>query len=288
MQSTTARRAPSGVRPVVAFAVGVVALIGAGRSASAHQVWIETASTATTAEPHDIQVCWGHSGSKEGGSILARQRDKLTACVAGSQGSKPVALSVAADAFTGQFAPLAGECQTVGAELQSGIIDHELHGIPAHTRIVMYGKACVRPADGSGERGPLLGHELELAAVSKLRDARPGASVTVRVLHKGRPIGGRNVLVSLRTLGDLPAADDARVKTREWAIESTADPATGEVTFPLIVGGQHMFYVRYFDETPGVYQGDRQDSSDFSHLRTGDKFERTMYVATLTMQVAAK
>jgi hypothetical protein len=64
-----------------------------------------------------------------------------------------------------------------------------------------------------------------------------------------------------------------------------ANPNTGDVAIPLIVGGQHLFSIRYFDESPGTYQGDRQDRSDFSHLGPGDRYERTMYVSTLTLQV---
>lgn len=51
------------------------------------------------------------------------------------------------------------------------------------------------------------------------------------------------------------------------------------------MGGRHLFTVKYFDEAPGTYDGDRNDSSEFSHLRQGDKYERTMYVSTLTVQV---
>jgi hypothetical protein len=42
--------------------------------------------------------------------------------------------------------------------------------------------------------------------------------------------------------------------------------------------------IKHFDETPGTYDGDGNDSSDFSHLRKGDKFERTMHISTLTVR----
>ena len=40
-----------------------------------------------------------------------------------------------------------------------------------------------------------------------------------------------------------------------------------------------------FDETPGTYQGELDEVSEFSHLRKGDTFERTMYVSTFAFEV---
>jgi uncharacterized GH25 family protein len=264
------------------------ASLGAAVPAHGHQVWVETASTAVTGRPHEVQVCWGHSGMKEGGPALTRQASKLTVWVSGPDKREPLKLTAGSDSFTAAFTPRVPGCHAVGADLQVGIIDREFHGMPANTRIVMYGKACTHLGEGQGERSSPLGFDLEIVPGSSLRNAKPGDAVTVKVLHKGRPIGGRNVLVSLQTSGTLPPVDDARIQTRQWSIESTADPSTGEVAFPLIVGGQHVFFVKYFDETPGTYDGDRNDSSEFSHLRKGDKFERTMYVSTLTFRVSAE
>jgi uncharacterized GH25 family protein len=264
------------------------AVVYAAGSAYGHQVWVETASSASSGQPHQVQVCWGHSGTKESGPALAGQQGKLTVCVSGPNGRAPLELAAGSDSFTAQFTPQASGCHVIGADLQVGIIDREFHGMPANTRIVMYGKACAHVGGSSIEKPASLGFDLEIMPVSALRTARPGDAVTVKVLHRGRPIGGRNVLVSLKTPGTLPPVEDARIQTQEWSIEATADPSTGEVTFPLIVGGQHMFLVKYFDETPGTYDGDRNDSSAFSHLRKGDKFERTMYVSTLIFPVLAK
>jgi len=268
---------------VSAFLVGAATLCAA-LSANGHEVWIETATSAKRGEAHEIQICWGHSGQKETGPAMAAQQDKLTVCVLGPGGREPLTLAKGSDSFTANFTPESPGGYVVGADLQVGIIDREFHGMPPKTRIVMYGKT-VAHAGGQGEATVPLGFDLEIVPASPIRELKPGDLVTVKVLHKGRPIGGRNVQVSAKTSGPLPPPADSRVQTSEWSIQATADPVSGEVTVPLIVGGQHLFHVKYFDETPGTYDGDRNDSSDFSHLRKGDTYERTMYVSTLTVQV---
>ena len=65
-------------------------------------------------------------------------------------------------------------------------------------------------------------------------------------------------------------------------------PKLGEMAFQLISGGKYVLTVRYYDETPGTYNGDRNDSSKFSHLRKGDTYERTMYIATLSFSLEDK
>ena len=173
----------------------------------------------------------------------------------------------------------------VGAELQVGIIEREMHGIPAKTRIVMYGRSSARVGGGREEMTAPLGFDVEIVPVGLAAEPKPGDLLTVRVLYKGRPIGGKDVLVTAATAGSFPPPADPRVQASAWSLEAMADPQTGEATFPLIVGGRHSFLVRYVDETPGTYEGERNDSSEFSHLRKGDKYERTMYVSTLTVQV---
>jgi uncharacterized GH25 family protein len=174
----------------------------------------------------------------------------------------------------------------LGADLQVGIIDRPVHSIPAHTRIVMYAKAITRVAGDSQAAPSAIGLDLELIPIAPARQPRVGDLVTIRVLHQGKPIGGREVQVTAATSGDRVPTDDPRVQNWQWSTEAMADPKTGEVTFPLIVAGQHLFTVRYVDETPGTYDGPRNDVSDFSHLRKGDTYQRTMHVSTLTMQVA--
>lgn len=262
--------------------------VWAATPGNAHQVWVETASNAQAGQLHQVEICWGHSGNREGGPALARQQDKLAVYLAGPGGRQPLDVTAGSDSFTARFTPQAAGCHVIGAELQVGIIDRELHSIPAHTRIVMCGKACARVGVGLLDPAQPLGFDLELLPVSGLHAAKPGDAVTVKVLHRGKPIGGRNVLVSLNTVGPPPRADGVQVDAREWSIEATADPSSGEVTLPLIVGGQHMFLVKYLDETAGTYDGDRNDRSEFSHLCKGDTFERTMYVSTLTFQVSSR
>ena len=96
------------------------------------------------------------------------------------------------------------------------------------------------------------------------------------------------MVVALKTLGALPIPEDPRLNAREWSIEDNADPRTGEVTFPLIAAGRHLFYIRYTDETPGRYDGDLTIDSEISHLARGDTFERTVYVSTFAVDVAGE
>lgn len=262
------------------FAAALLAAVAAVLSAApgqAHEVWIETDASARIGQGHEVLVCWGHSGHREGGARLAGQESKLTACLLGPGGRTALKLTKADDCFVAKFAPEGAAGHVVGAELQVGIIEREMHSIPTRTRIVMYGKSCVQVGGGREAMTAPLGFDLEIVPVGLAGEPKPGDLVTVKVLHKGQPIGGKNVLVTAATSGPLPPTEDARVQTHEWSIEAMADPKTGEATFPLIVGGQHLFTVKYFDETPGTYDGDRNDSSEFSHLRKGDKFERTMY-----------
>jgi hypothetical protein len=251
-------------------------------------LWIETDPAGEVGKEHKIHVCWGHSGDKETGATLAGQRSKLTACVLGPKGRAALDLATGDDCFVAKFNPDVPGCCVIGADLQVGIIDKEFLGIPAKTRIVMVGKSFARVGGVQDKAIAALGFDLEIVPVALRREPKPGDLVTVKVLHQGKPIGGRNVVVSAATLGAVPLPEDPRLQTREWSIEATAHPKTGEVTFPLIVGGQHIFTIKYFDETPGTYDGDRSDTSDFSHLRKGDSYKRTMYISTLTVQVNAK
>lgn len=278
----------SEISRVPSFAAALLAAVAAVLSAApgqAHEVWIETDASARIGQEHEVLVCWGHSGHREGGARLAGQESKLIACLLGPGGRTALKLTKADDCFVAKFAPEGAGRHVVGAELQVGIIEREMHSIPTKTRIVMYGKSCVQVGGGREAATAPLGFDLEIVPVGLAGEPKPGDLVTVKVLHKGQPIGGKNVLVTAATSGPLPPPEDPRVQTSEWSLEAMADPKSGEATFPLIVGGQHLFTVKYFDETPGTYDGDRNDSSEFSHLRKGDKFERTMYVSTLTVQV---
>ena len=254
--------------------------------ARAHQLWIETDPAGKAGEEREIHVCWGHSGHKETGQALEGYQSKLTAQMLRPDGRTEVLnLAKDDDCFAAEINPAASGYYVLGADLQVGIIDQEFHGVPANTRIVMYGKSFTRvngSEDGLSDR---LGFDLEMVPLTDLRDLHPGDVVTAKVLLRGKAIGGRNVAVSLKALGTKPLSEDPRIQSREWSIEATANPKTGEVTFPLILGGQHMFYISYIDETPGTYNGDRNDSSEFSHLCKGDAYERTMYVSTLTVYV---
>jgi hypothetical protein len=55
---------------------------------------------------------------------------------------------MAEDGFNAEIHPQTPGYLGLGADLQVGIIDRPVHSIPAHTRIVMYGKAITRVAGG--------------------------------------------------------------------------------------------------------------------------------------------
>jgi hypothetical protein len=196
--------------------------------------------------------------------------------------------AIGKDSYTANVTLSSAGCHLIGAELQAGIIDKEFHGIPAHTRIVMYGKSVTRVAGSNEGLAGTLGFDLEIVQVNEPSNLHAGEVVAVKVLLRGKPIGGRDVLVTLGTSGPEAPPDDPRLASNQWTVEAHADPRTGEARFPLIVAGQHVFSMRYFDETPGTYEGELEDVSDFSHLRKGDTYERTMYVSTLTVTVAPR
>ena len=267
----------------------VAAAILCALPVSAHELWIETNAQGRIGQAQQIQVCWGHSGAKESGQMLAQQRSKLSGAVVPSDGrAQAIPLALGSDSYTADFTPRAPGYQMIGAELQVGIIDREFHGIPAHTRIVMYGKSFTLVPGSDKGLDNALGFDLEIVPAGDPSNLHPGDVVQVKVLLHGKPIGGRDVVVSLGTTGpqDLPQHPD--VSSRQWSIEANAERSTGQVSFPLIAAGQHLFSIRYFDETPGTYQGELDEASEFSHLRKGDAFERTMYVSTFAFEVNAQ
>jgi uncharacterized GH25 family protein len=281
--STTAAR----LLRLTLFAVALM-MLGVSR-ASAHQLWIETAPAAQRDISHEIQVCWGHSGERTAGKMLESQRDKLSVQVLGPDGSRAyLENSQRADYFAATATPTVPGYYVLGAELQTGIISRQLHSIPPNTRIVMYGKTLTHLAGSEDGMLNALGFDLEIIPLTAPGELRRGGVARAKLLFKGKPLGGRNVEISLGTAGTEPLPLHRRIQSHEWSIDATPDPQSGEVAFPLIAGGQHQFMIRYFDETPGTYSGDRDDHSDFSHLRKGDTFERTMYVSTLTIQVGAE
>ena len=282
--------APKPGRPLSTAALLVVwAVVCGASSAHAHELWIEVDATGTAGKAQEVHVCWGHSGEKESGESLQRQQDKLSAQVLRPDGRRqPLDLALSADSLVTKIVPSGPGYHLLGAELQTGIIDREFHGIPANTRIVMYGKSLAHVAGSDQGLDAPLGMDLEIAPVGSLRDLRPGEIVAVRVLLHGKPLGGRDALLSLATSGAEAIPEAAALQSQQWSIEAHADPRTGEVRFPLIAPGPHVFLIRYFDETAGRYEGALDFKSEFSHLEKGDTYERTMYVSTLRVNVKAK
>ena len=265
------------------------AFLTAANPASAHQLWIETSATAQPGKSNEVEVCWGHSGIRTTGKSLEGQQTKLTARVVQPDGSgldlKP---RLKDDCFAAAITPTAPGYYGIGSELQTGILPREFHGIPANTRIVMYGKSLTQvKGEEKGLTNPV-GFDLEIIPLTPLGDLQEGGVARVKLLFHGEPLGGKNVEITLATAGPEPLPQHARIQSHEWSIGAVPDPYTGEVAFPLIAGGMHTFFIRYTDETPGSYNGPRNDESDFSHLRKGDKYERTLYMSSFTMWVESK
>lgn len=258
-------------------------------AANAHQLWIEVAPVGTAAQQQTAHVCWGHSGHRMGGQMLASQQGRLSASLVrpGAQ-AETLPLTLGTDSYTASLVPSQAGYYLIGAEVQAGILDREFHGIPAKTRLIMSGKTFLHvPGSEAGLQTPV-GMDLELIPVGDPKSWRPGGVATVRVLFKGKPVGGRTVEVSLNTVGNKPLPQDPRIEGLAWSVKDNADPRSGEVSFPLIVAGQHEFQIRHMDETPGQYEGAVEMATKFSHLRKGDAYERTQYMATMTIQVAAE
>ncbi len=254
--------------------------------AVAHQLWVETDAVAKVGEQQEIHVCWGHTGNKATGAALEKQKSKLIASMIRPDGSsKVLGLAKGYDSYTAKMAPHSPGYYMIGSELQAGIIGKEFHGIPANTRIVMCAKTFTHVKGSKKGLGNRLGFDVEIVPVTDPTDLHPGDIVTVKVLFKGKPLGGRKAVVELKTTGPAKLPEDPRVHSREWSIEAHARRPKGEASFPLIADGQHLFYIRYFDENPGRYEGDINETSEFSHLRRGDTYERTMYISTFTIHV---
>lgn len=265
------------------------ALLISANLASAHELWIDTTATAQRGESHEIEICWGHSGLRNSGKTLEGQQAKLATWVLQPDGSRSdLEISLQDDCFVATTIPTTAGCCVFGSELQTGIIPRDFHGIPANTRVVMYGKTLTHLAgDEKGLTNPA-GFDLEIIPLTSLGELRQGGVARAKLLFRGKPLGGKNVEMTLATAGPDPLPEHGRIQSHEWTISAVPDPYTGEIAFPLIAGGKHLYSIRYTDETPGTYDGPRNDESDFSHLRKGDKYERTLYMSTLTIWVKSK
>ncbi|MGQ9504831.1 MAG: DUF4198 domain-containing protein [Thermogutta sp.] len=268
------------------FAVALpVALFTCVGFVQAHQIWIEAPPQAEMNKPVSLEVCFGHSGDKTTGPMLASNHPKLRAIVKLPDGQNQVlTLKVDEDGYATSFQPHGSGFYPIGAILETGIIERELHGIPPKTRIIMTGKAVVAVGNVGEGYATAIGHPLEIVPLTNPCGLRVGSTVKLRILFNGQPIGGPEVLVRVGTLGPVPK-DDPQLTEREWGIEGYPD-SRGELCFPLIASGQHVVFLRYFDRAAGEYNGPMNFSSEFSHLQPGDRYDQTLYMTTLTFQVA--
>jgi len=258
-------------------------------SATAHELWIETDATGSADREQVVHICWGHAGHKETGEALEKHQGKLSARLAQSDRQiETLDLAVGPDSFVTKITPSVPGYYTIGAELQAGILSREFHGIPPNTRIVICGKSFTHVKGSDKGLAAPLGMDVEIVPVGDPGNLHPGDVVTAKVLFKGKPLGGRDAVVSLNTLGSESFPEDPRIQYLQWTVETNAEPQSGEASFPIIVSGQHLFSIRYMDETPGRYEGDREVTTEYSHLRNGDTYERTLYISTFTVSVKAQ
>lgn len=254
--------------------------------ASGHELWLETAPHGTIDQDQKIDLCWGHSGVRYTGRSLESQGDKISSRAVQPDG-KTVDLkhTLGTDSFITSTPTTMPGFYQFGAEVQTGIIDRPLHSIPEKSRIIMYGKTSTQVGESKEGMENTLGQDLEIALLTPPADLKPGGIVKAKLLLHGKPLGGKDVKVTLSTVGSFPLSKDPRISSHEWTSTATPDEKYGEMAFQLITSGQHVLSIKYYDETPGTYDGDRNDKSDFSHLQKRDTFERTFYISTLTFQV---
>ena len=254
--------------------------------AVAHELWIETQPSAQTGADHQIEVCWGHAGTRSGGPALAAMTGQISASITAPDGTvSPLTLATRDNCYAGHAPLNAPGFHPISAVLEAGIVDRKVHDIPAKSRIVMCGRACVHAGQNDAGLANVTGSNLEPILLSNPEVLRPGRAVIARILLKGKPLTNRIAFAALGTAGPWPQASDATTDAHQWTIQATSDPKSGEVRLPLIAAGRHILLVRYFDETPGRYEGELDFGSDFSHLRRGDAYDRTMYVSTVSFDV---
>ncbi|MFO7908246.1 MAG: DUF4198 domain-containing protein [Planctomycetota bacterium] len=274
---------------------GLVSLIVAGlissgwNSAKAHELWTETSPNSRLGAPHEVVVCWGHFNERASGEAITGQHDKISTRMVRPDGSRAELKTTAEeDCFVTTVKPEQPGYFVFGSELQTGILSQPLHSIPPKTRIIMYGKTLTHVAGSDQGMENKVGFDMEIVPRTPVDKLHPGKVVEAKVLLKGKPLGGRDVEISLVTPGKRPLPEHPRIQSHVWSIDAVPDPNSGHVAFPLITTGPHLFVIRHFDESPGTYTGPHDFHGDFSHLQKGDAYERTMYISTLMLEVAGK
>ena len=290
MYDRTGRMIVDNTRTALVAVFALVVVVELAGSSAAHELWIETDAKGRVDSEQGIDVCWGYSGDRESAEMLARQQDKLSGQVVRPDGTvellKPAMMN-GGDSFQAKFTPKSPGYHLIGSQLQSGILNNELHGIPPNTRIVMYGKSFTHVGAGEGGLENTLGFDLEIVPVTSPKDLSPGELVTVKLLFMGKPLGGRQAMLALETGGPDELPSHPKASSTVWSIEAHPDSANGEISLPLIASGRHFFCISYFHESPGKYEGEMDFASDFSHLQKGDSYDRTMYVSTFAFTVKA-
>ncbi|MFW6170712.1 MAG: DUF4198 domain-containing protein [Planctomycetota bacterium] len=275
--------------PVFVRLIAAVFILPGWNSVKAHELWTETSPNSRIGAPQQVEVCWGHFNERASGEAITGQSDKISTRMVRPDGTRGDLRTTAEDdCFATTVKPEQPGYFVFGSELQTGIISRQLHSIPPKTRIIMYGKSLTRVAGGERGMENQLGFDVEIVPLTPIDTLQPGKVVEAKVLLKGKPLGGRDVDVSLVTPGKRPLPEHRRIQSHVWSIDAMPDPNDGQVAFPLITAGPHLFVIRYFDERPGTYTGSHHFHSDFSHLKKGDAYERTMYISTLMVEVGAE
>jgi nickel transport protein len=191
------------------------AVLGLASSAFAHDFWLEPGGEA-------LALRLGHRG----GELLAidQRRVKSFLC---SQAAAPRE-ELAHATFAPKEVRLAARCLAASATLDSGVYsltpDGEVN-LP-RTQVANVVKAWASRQfakwveSSAAASALLLGDELELVPVSDLSKVREGDKVTVRVLHRGKPVANAVIAIDHKPLGETDSAGEARIKVRTSGVET--------------------------------------------------------------------
>ncbi|MGQ9823110.1 MAG: DUF4198 domain-containing protein [Thermogutta sp.] len=248
-----------------------------------HELWIAAPARVEPGRAVSFEVCFGHLGERTTGEMLRENLPKIHASVRGPNGQdSPLPLSVDEDGYPTKWQFSESGVYQFFARYDAGIIERTLFDMKPGTRIVMLAKAITR-AGAAAASAESLGQPIEIVPMVDVTQLKVGDRVRLKILVHGEPVGGPDVLVRLATSG-TNAEGDAELTEHAWTIEGHPDP-NGEVVFPLVARGLHIASISFMEEKPGTYDGPLDFASNFSHLKPGDRFQRTRWVVTLAFPV---
>lgn len=205
----------------------LLAALAVPSAAPAHDLWLERAG--------DVLVLrYGHRG----GELLTIEPARVKAMHCLVNGAERDVLPAAS--FSAGEVKVAARCDAASAFLDGGhwslTPDGEVNLPRNRARNVVKAWASRQYAKWVDGRSPgaaaVLGDELELVPVSDLARARQGAKVTVRALHRGKPVPDAVVAVDHRPLGETDGEGEARIKVRGSDVETVSVTLRRPVSTP--------------------------------------------------------